>query len=96
MTPAGFQALTKIDMDAILASEVAAIEAYADLWMGDRAPNQLLHSDGQTVAAQIAGQKIGAAVAIPNPDPDRAPPAPQNDFGYLTYSAALAAWKAIA
>ena len=96
MTPAGFQALTKIDMDAILASEVTAIEAYTQLWLDDQAPNQLLHSDGQTVAQKDASQRIGTSAAIPNPDPDRALPAPQNDFGYLTYSAAKAAWAALA
>lgn len=96
MTPAGFQALTKIDMDAILASEVAAIEAYCQLWLDDLAPNQLLHSDGQTIVQKGADQRLGASVAIPNPDPDRAPPAPKNDLGYVKYSAAKAAWVALA
>lgn len=96
MTPAAFQALAQIGMDAVKPAEVTAISDYADLWLNDIAPNQLLHSDGQTLAQKTANLKIGAvSAAVPNPDPDRDPPSPATDFGHLTFSAALAAWTAI-
>ena len=45
MTPAAFQYLCNIDMDAMKVGDVPAISAYADAWIGGRAPNQLIHTD---------------------------------------------------
>ena len=60
------------------------------------AGERVFDGDGQTVALLGAAQRIVGSAAIPNPDPDRAFPVPANDFGYLTYSAAKAAWLTIA
>jgi hypothetical protein len=45
MTPAQFQYLCNIGMDAVQQAEVTAIAAYADLWLAGTAPNQLIHSN---------------------------------------------------
>ena len=45
MTPAQFQFLCNIGMDAIQPAEVLAIAAYAELWLAGKAPNQLIHTD---------------------------------------------------
>ncbi len=96
MTAAAFQALTNIDMDAILPAEVTAIAAYADLWLGGKAPNQLLHSDGETLAQKADDQSILAETApLPGADPDRGPVAVAHDFGHVTFAAAQAAWQAL-
>ncbi len=96
MTPAAFQALTKIDMDAILPAEVTAIAAYADLWLGGKAPNQLLHSDGETLAQKAADQTILEETApLPGADTDRGPVAVAHDFGHVTFAAAQTAWQAL-
>ena len=45
MTPAQFQYLCGIGMDAVQPAEVNAIAAYADLWLAGQAPNQLIHTN---------------------------------------------------
>jgi hypothetical protein len=97
MTPAAFQALCNIDMDAVKAADVAAISAYADLWLAGQAPNQMLHADGLCVAQKDADGVIAPAlVAVPNPLPDHGTPKPEQALGYVTFAAARAAWRALA
>jgi hypothetical protein len=97
MTPAGFQALCNINMDAVKPAEVAAISAYADLWLADQAPNQMLHADGLCVAQTGPDGMIAAALAgVPAPLPDHGAPAPGQALGYVTFAAARAAWRALA
>jgi hypothetical protein len=97
MTPAAFQALCNIDMDAVKPAEVAAISAYADLWLAGQAPNQMLHTDGLCVARKGPDGMIAATLAaVPDPLPDHGTPSPERALGYVTFAAARAAWRALA
>ena len=50
-----------IDMDAVVQDEVDAIEAYADLWLADRAPNQPIRMDPATAKPKVGHATFGAA-----------------------------------
>jgi hypothetical protein len=61
MTPARFQYLCNIDMDAIQPQEITAIESYADLWLNDAAANQPIHWDGKNPASIFGPQTFSQA-----------------------------------
>lgn len=63
MTPASFQALCKINMDAVQQTEVDAITAYAKLWLGNQAPNQFIHTDGASPPTTLGYKTFAEALA---------------------------------
>lgn len=63
MTPAQFQFLCNIGMDAIQQAEVMAIANYAGLWIGGQAPNQLLHTNEAAPPFELGYATYAAAKA---------------------------------
>jgi hypothetical protein len=53
MTAAQFQYLCTLDMDAVEQAEVQAIADYARLWLGNRARNQPIRMDGDTLEREV-------------------------------------------
>ncbi len=60
---AGFQRLRDMDMDAIVQDDVEAIEHYAELWLADRALNQPVRMDGDSLAREVGQESFSAAKA---------------------------------
>jgi uncharacterized protein len=81
MTAAQFVCLANLDLDAVQQHEVDAITGYADLWLSDKAPNQPIRMNGDTLEpepelgharfqqAAAAWQIIEAGAAVPQPTP---------------------------
>ena len=63
MTMDDFQFIKDLDMDAVKNSEVAAIESYTDLWLQDKAPNQPIRMDGDSLKLEIGHPMFSAALA---------------------------------
>lgn len=61
MTAAQFQALVKLDMDAIKPDEVAAISRFADLWLDGKVPNQPIRMNSDTLKREIGYDSFAAA-----------------------------------
>jgi hypothetical protein len=53
MTAAQFSYLTTLDMDAVEQGQVDTISSFADLWVQDKAPNQPIRMDSDTLAIEI-------------------------------------------
>jgi hypothetical protein len=53
MTPAQFQYLANLDMDAVEQPDVLAIADLARLWMADRVRNQPIRMDSRTFATEV-------------------------------------------
>lgn len=61
MTTAQFQSLASLDMDAVKQAQVDAITRYADLWLQDKAPNQPIRMDGDTLKRELGQSKYSEA-----------------------------------
>ncbi|HWB33154.1 MAG TPA: patatin-like phospholipase family protein [Acidobacteriaceae bacterium] len=61
MLPEDFQTLCEMEMDAIEQNDVDLIARYADLWLGDRAPNQPVRMDGDTLNCELGHSRFGRA-----------------------------------
>ncbi|PKU21981.1 patatin-like phospholipase family protein [Telmatospirillum siberiense] len=48
-----FEALTRIDMDALEQWQVEMISGYCDLWLAGKVPNQPIRANGDTLAAEV-------------------------------------------
>jgi hypothetical protein len=66
MTVAQFQYLCGIGIDALLPNEVNAIAAYAQLWLGGQAPNQMIHTDEGPQAVSIGQSDFETALTAWN------------------------------
>lgn len=63
MTAAQFKFLCGLDMDAVEQHQVAAIADYAALWIADKAPNQPIRADGDTLEPEIGFGRFSQARA---------------------------------
>jgi hypothetical protein len=63
MTAAQFTYLTRLEMDAVEPAQVAAIAAFAELWIGGSASNQPLRMDGDTLKPELGDPSFQAAAA---------------------------------
>jgi hypothetical protein len=52
-TPAQFQYLCNLDVDAVEQSQVQYIGDWCQLWLQSKVPNQPLRMDGQTMAVEV-------------------------------------------
>ena len=62
LTEQDFTFLIGIGMDAIAQDQVDAITHYADLWIGDRVPNQPIRLDGTTFACEVGYEHFSQAL----------------------------------
>jgi patatin-like phospholipase len=63
MTAAQFKSLANLEMDAIKQPQVDAITRYADLWLQNKAPNQPIRMNRDTLRAEIGQDTYSAAKA---------------------------------
>ena len=63
MTTAGFLSLADLDFDAVEQAQVNAIAAYATLWLQDKAPNQPIRMNGDTLDCEIGDPWFSGAAA---------------------------------
>ncbi|HEX3153565.1 MAG TPA: patatin-like phospholipase family protein [Candidatus Angelobacter sp.] len=63
MTAAQFKSLANLEMDAIKQAQVDAITRYADLWLQNKAPNQPIRMDRNTLKAELGQETYSAAKA---------------------------------
>jgi hypothetical protein len=63
LTPADFQFLAQLGMDAVEQRQVDAISSYTALWLADIAPNQPVRMDGGSLACEIGQDRFSAANA---------------------------------
>jgi len=63
LTVAQFKYLCGLDMDAVEQGQVAAIAQYAGLWLANKAPNQPIRIDGDTLKPEIGYGFCGDALA---------------------------------
>ncbi len=61
MTAAQFNSLANLDMDAIKQPQVDAITRYADLWLQNKAPNQPIRMDRDTLKLELGQSTYGDA-----------------------------------
>jgi hypothetical protein len=64
MTAAQFTYLASLDLDAVQQHEVDAIAAYADLWLSDKAPNQPIRMNGDTLKPELGYARFQEAAAV--------------------------------
>jgi hypothetical protein len=63
MTAAQFTYMTRLDMDAVEPAQVAAIAAFAELWIGGNVSNQPLRMNGDTLAPELGAASFQDAAA---------------------------------
>jgi hypothetical protein len=63
MTAAQFKSLANLEMDAIKQPQVDAITRYAELWLQNKAPNQPIRMNRDTLRAEIGQDTYSAAKA---------------------------------
>jgi len=66
MTIDQFTFLKDLDMDAVKNEEVASIVNYTDLWLQDKAPNQPIRMDGDTLEPRVGKARFSEALAAWN------------------------------
>lgn len=62
-SPAQFQYLCNLDIDAIEQNQVEYINAWCQLWLQDRVPNQPLRMDGTTRVVEVGYGRFSQAFA---------------------------------
>ena|SRR5438128_9571089 len=63
MTAAQFMHLANLDLDAVQQHEVDAIAAYADLWLLNKAPNQPIRMNRDTLVPELGYARFPDAAA---------------------------------
>ena len=61
MTPAQFDALRLLDMDAIEKTQISLIEGLADLWIANKVRNQPIRMQGKTLICELGQPTFGEA-----------------------------------
>ena len=63
MTDAQFRYILNLDMDAVEPDQIAAIAAFADLWLKDEAWNQPIRMDGKKFTCELGHDTFSTAAA---------------------------------
>ena len=63
MTMAQFKYLANLDMDAVDQQQVDAIAGYAELWIQDKAPNQPIRMNSDTLKTELGDDRFSGARA---------------------------------